>query len=150
MSFVDGVKESLGLGIEENPFGIPYSQRLFLFIVGNAVGFVLMFLSYFFILPSPSTFAFLYTLGNVFPILGSVLFKGLKAQYEMMFHKSRRIASLVYLTTLVLVIVALAKGANGLIVLFLAILQMLAMFYYTLSFVPFVFNWVNGMLANSF
>lgn len=83
-----------------------------------------------------TVFAVLYSIGQILNIAGSVFLSTPKGQWEAMTNKSRRVTSIVYLLSIVLtLVVALTAKIKGLVILFL-IIQVMAYYWYTISFIP--------------
>eukprot|EP00618_Florenciella_parvula_P025742 CAMPEP_0119544182 /NCGR_PEP_ID=MMETSP1344-20130328/54577_1 /TAXON_ID=236787 /ORGANISM="Florenciella parvula, Strain CCMP2471" /LENGTH=181 /DNA_ID=CAMNT_0007588635 /DNA_START=74 /DNA_END=620 /DNA_ORIENTATION=- len=88
----------------------------------------------------PAPFAEMYTLGNVVALSGTFFLMGAKKQCRQMFHKTRRLATVVFLVTMVLTLFLAffrpscdecIPGRVPLLILCIC-LQTLALFWYTI------------------
>ncbi|AIN95521.1 hypothetical protein LPMP_050790 [Leishmania panamensis] len=94
------------------------------------------------------SFGFLFTLGNLM-CLGSTFFlAGPVRQFKSMFDEGRWIASTVYLITMVLTILCVVLVHSGLLTLLSSILQLMALVWYILSYIPFARDVVKGALSS--
>jgi len=82
-------------------------------------------------------FAVFYTLGNVTAICGSGFIVGPARQLKTMCDSTRRIACAIYLSTMVMTIVAAVMYPDVLLVFALLVVQYAALIWYGASFVPF-------------
>ncbi|EPZ35063.1 Vesicle transport protein, Got1/SFT2-like domain-containing protein [Rozella allomycis CSF55] len=104
-------------------------------------GLVINFISAFFFF-NITMFAFLYTLGNILS-LGLIHFNstsflfGPLNQLKKMFDKDRIVATLLYLGALVLTIILVVVKASVVLILLCVIFQSGALFWYSLSYIPF-------------
>ena len=94
----------------------------------------------------PIKFAILYTSGTTIALCSSLFLWGPQSQCKAMFHKDRRISTIIVLFCIAAIITcavlnswAYDKGFTKMwsIILLLVILQMTFYFWYTLSFIPF-------------
>ena len=119
-------------------------QRIYGFLTCFIIGCVLSFLSIggiFGGLLNPKKFGMLYSLGNLCS-LGSTLFLiGPMRQLKRMFKNTRFVATLLYLSSLIATIVFCffyeKKWWHKIILISLIVLQFCALFWYTLSYIPF-------------
>ena len=119
-------------------------QRIYGFLTCFIIGCVLSFLSIggiFGGLLNPKKFGMLYSLGNLCS-LGSTLFLiGPMRQLKRMFKNTRYLATLLFLGSLIGTIVFCffyeKKIWQKLVLLSLIVLQFCALFWYTLSYIPF-------------
>ena len=89
------------------------------------------------------SFAFLYTVGNVVSICSTGVVWGPKRQCKKMFHKTRAIATSMYLICIVATLI-FATGDLGMktptkvgVCIFLIFLQFVALCWYCLSYIPY-------------
>ena len=78
--------------------------------------------------------------GNIIFLYLIILFKGFKNQCESIFAKSRRIASIIYFSSILLTLIcafALPPKPRKPLVFFCLIFQYLAFIWYALSYIPF-------------
>ncbi|KAI9220100.1 vesicle transport protein, partial [Blastocladiella britannica] len=114
-------------------------QRLIGFGSCFVFGFVLSLLSFLSLsLGNVTAYAIVYTLGNLTSLLSTSFLSGFKSQQmKGMFDKKRKIASLVFLVSMILtLVVAFTTKSPGLCLIF-ALIQFLALFWYSLSYIPF-------------
>ena len=120
-------------------------QRIYGFITCFVLGMFISVLSFvgFFFKMKTYKFAILYSLGNI-TSMGSTLFLfGPASQCKRMFKRGRLIATLLYLLTLIGTLVFCifvyddTQRWERLIVILLIVLQFCALFWYTLSYIPF-------------
>ena len=83
-------------------------------------------------------FAFLYTLGTVTALAGTLFLRGPKTQMKKMFDKERMFATIaliasILLTILVVILVPVGKGPLALLC---CIVQFIAFCWYTLTYIP--------------
>lgn len=95
-------------------------------------------------------FIVIWTLGNVISLCGSCFLFGPKSQCDQMFHDTRRIAAFVYLASMLLTILLAAffheSHVGTFFLLVMMIVQLLAVAWYNLSYVPFARRWVKDRL----
>ena len=121
-------------------------ERIYGFLACFIVGCLLSLLSFGGILgaiTNPRRLAILYSLGNICSLGSTMFLIGPMRQLKRMFKKTRFIASLLFILsligTLVFVFVFYDKktGWHKLFLLLLVIIQFCALFWYTLSWIPF-------------
>ncbi|RNF16132.1 putative vesicle transport protein SFT2B-like [Trypanosoma conorhini] len=82
-------------------------------------------------------FSVLFSFGNVVAIAGLLFLAGPMAQLRRMFDEKRWIATTVYLVFIVLTLVCALALHNALLVLVCCLVQIGAMVWYVLSYIPF-------------
>jgi hypothetical protein len=82
-------------------------------------------------------FGICYSFGNILAILSTLFIMGPWAQLKAMFHPNRALATCIYLSALVATLVVAFTVKNGILVLALVLVQLLALFWYSLSYIPF-------------
>lgn len=109
-----------------------------------AAGYVLSFGSFFrfkdLLLGDPVPFVTVATLGNIISLSGSCFLMGPTKQAKRMFHKTRRVATLAYVVSLVVtLVVAFLDYWDGkaLVLVLLMIVQYFAIGWYCASYIPF-------------
>ncbi|KAF0699323.1 Aste57867_10113 [Aphanomyces stellatus] len=116
-------------------------QRLYGFVGCFALGYLINFLSTFALLGGSrngAKFGVLYSIGSLVSLCGSGFLAGPKEQVKSMFQPIRRIATCIYLGSIVLVlVVAITSPQLGLVVLFLAFMQFCAAIWYNASYIPY-------------
>ena len=87
------------------------------------------------------------TFGNIISLSGSCFLAGPTSQLEKMFHSKRRIASIAYISSLVLTLtVAFALEGiigQGLLLIFLILCQYISIGWYCMSYIPFARQMVS-------
>ena len=86
------------------------------------------------------------TIGNVIALCGTCFLAGAQSQARRMFHKSRKIASLMYLGSLAVTMFLLLLPhffLRGLLLFLLMIGQYIAITWYCLSYIPFAREFVG-------
>ncbi|ORZ40804.1 vesicle transport protein SFT2B [Catenaria anguillulae PL171] len=113
-------------------------QRLIGFGCCFVAGFVISALSFLYFATSRITgFAIFYTFGNIVSLLSTSFLTGFKSQMKGMFDEKRKLASIVYLASMAATLtVALVLGSAPLCLVF-CFIQFLALFWYSLSYIPF-------------
>lgn len=111
----------------------------------------LTFLSF---LPTQVPFVVHATVGNIIALCGSCFLTGPTAQSKKMFHKTRRVATALYLGSLVLTLVVAFvpfPGGKGIVLFLLMLCQYGAIGWYILSYIPFardaVISWCRRFLS---
>mmetsp|Transcript_18070 Transcript_18070/g.21949 ORF Transcript_18070/g.21949 Transcript_18070/m.21949 type:complete len:186 (-) Transcript_18070:1081-1638(-) len=135
---------------EENESCFPsmtYQNRLYGFGICFLLGFVLSFLSSFSLMSGNlSSFAFMYTTGNFVALAGSSFLVGPTRQVKSMCEEHRWVSSTVYLSTLVLTLLAAMMGSSILLVFPLLLIQWCAGIWYCASYVPYARNAIQGFV----
>mmetsp|Transcript_20673 Transcript_20673/g.63898 ORF Transcript_20673/g.63898 Transcript_20673/m.63898 type:complete len:128 (-) Transcript_20673:140-523(-) len=96
---------------------------------------------------NPTPFAVMYSIGNIIAICGSFFLAGPKKQLKNMFAKTRIVATVVYLTSIVMTLfVALydkiPDKLQVALILLLILVQFLALTWYFLSYIPYARDFV--------
>jgi hypothetical protein len=125
-------------------------QRAIGWLSCSIIGWVLSIMATISLLTSSeaTTFAILYSIGQMLNIGGSVFLATPKGQWKAMTNKSRLVTSIVYVVSIILtLVVALATNIKPLVFLFL-IIQVLAYYWYTISFIPFGHKLAKGIFKS--
>eukprot|EP00162_Nutomonas_longa_P003007 comp13667_c0_seq4/m.19139 comp13667_c0_seq4/g.19139 ORF comp13667_c0_seq4/g.19139 comp13667_c0_seq4/m.19139 type:complete len:106 (+) comp13667_c0_seq4:125-442(+) len=85
----------------------------------------------------PEKFALTYTLGNILSLGSTAFLVGPVKQLKNMFDPSRAVASVVYVVSLVLTLVAALKMHSAPLSFIMIIIQLCALSWYVLSYIPF-------------
>eukprot|EP00997_Jenningsia_sp_PLL12_P009111 NODE_6012_length_537_cov_31.405738_g5262_i0.p2 GENE.NODE_6012_length_537_cov_31.405738_g5262_i0~~NODE_6012_length_537_cov_31.405738_g5262_i0.p2 ORF type:complete len:117 (-),score=21.36 NODE_6012_length_537_cov_31.405738_g5262_i0:28-378(-) len=85
----------------------------------------------------PTKFAFFFTCGNVFLLASTCFLVGPLRQAQNMFDPTRISASVVYLISLPLTLFSALKFGSLMMVVAFVTLQLVAMLWYLLSYIPF-------------
>lgn len=135
-------KGIFSFGSEDNsPCGdMSYKTRIIGFLACSIIGTVMSFIVSFVFIFSDfdvAVFAVVYSLSQVLNIAGSCFLSTPSGHLKAMKKKHRIIPSVTYISLIILtLIIAIATQIKGLVLLFL-ILQMIAYYWYTISFIPF-------------
>lgn len=82
-------------------------------------------------------YAILYSIGQIISIAGSCFLSTPSGHMKDMMKKHRIIPSILYFSSIILtIVVAVVTKIHGLVLLFL-IIQIIAYYWYTISFIPF-------------
>lgn len=98
------------------------------------------------LVPRIGLFVILYSLGNIVGIASTLFLVGPKNQMKMMFKSGRIIATSVYLSMIFLTLFFAFKGLT-LLALICSILQILALIWYGLSYIPYARTVVKKCLG---
>eukprot|EP00808_Paulinella_micropora_P014412 g23430.t1 len=119
---------------------LTYKQRIWGFGIMFAFGCAMSILSAFMtpsIAVAPQRFAVPYSFAS-FASVGSTMFlMGPKTQCKRMFHKERRIATTVFLISILATLIVAFAVKNPGLVLVCVIIQACALFWYALSYIPY-------------
>lgn len=155
----DKVKQNVGLNTpEEEPQSnsllqhldeastLSRTQRIYGF--GICIGLAMLFglLSSVFFL-SPTKFAILYTFSNISAIASTMFLMGPLKQLSKMFDKGRIVATCVYIASLALTLFAALKLHSIILTLVFLIIQLCALLWYCLSYIPFAREMVSRMVV---
>eukprot|EP00736_Rhodelphis_marinus_P012182 Rmarinus@m.27508 len=122
-------------------------QRVYGFCICVALGICFSILSTLFLVDladgDPVPFAVCYTIGNLLSLGSSFFLVGPWKQAKRMFEKKRYLATIFYLIAIILTLyVAFDQpcpntGLNALIIILLVLVQAAALFWYTLTYIPY-------------
>jgi len=135
---------------------LTYKQRLYGWGTCFTLGCLVSFLSFGQFLHHLSRFAILYSFGNVIGLCSSFFLCGPVAQFRAMKDPKRVVATVIFITSLILTFIAASKhgenqkGIHRLIVLILVITQWCALTWYSLSFIPYGRAFARSMLHQIF
>jgi len=116
---------------------LSWSTRIKGFLACFIIGVVISLLGTVMISLSLSSFAILYSLGNLVALASTLFLMGPVAQLKRMFATTRIIATILMLTFLALTLMsALWWGKKGLAIIF-CVLQFCAMTWYAISYIPY-------------
>jgi hypothetical protein len=117
------------------------------------MGMLLSFLSTFFvsgiILGRPQKFALLYSFGQFCSLGSSMFLMGPWEQIKSMFSDDRRLATSVYLISVVLTIVSAIKVHSAILVLICIGIQLCALAWYSISYIPYARELVWGCIKKA-
>jgi len=141
-------KSKAGVSDEDNDSlckGLSFEDRLMGFAACFGIGVLCTFLSVFMfprvLLGRPGSFAYLYTMGNVFSLGSSTFIIGPKQQWKNMTDPKRRLCAGTYVGMMFCTLffaLGMAQFTGQMFVILLCVLvQLLAGFYYMASYIPF-------------
>ncbi|ORC91317.1 putative transmembrane protein [Trypanosoma theileri] len=117
---------------------LTFEQRLIGFCVCFALGFLFSIFAWVAIFSLDfNTFAVINTLANITSIGSTLFLCGPMTQLKRMFDSTRLIATIVYLSAMVLTFVVALALHNPWLTIITVIVQYLAMVWYCLSYIPF-------------
>eukprot|EP00668_Euglena_longa_P017210 GGOE01021573.1.p1 GENE.GGOE01021573.1~~GGOE01021573.1.p1 ORF type:complete len:143 (+),score=16.98 GGOE01021573.1:61-489(+) len=85
----------------------------------------------------PKKFAFFFTFGNLFLISSTLFLVGPTRQFRSMMEASRLQATVIYFLSLSMTLVSALRFGSTLLVLVFTCMQIMAMVWYCLSYIPF-------------
>jgi len=120
---------------------LTWEERIMGFVGCFAIGFTLSLTSIFsfpqLLLGDPSPFAWKYSVGNVLGLASSTFLVGPQAQLEQMASPVRIGATIAYLASIVVTVVAALVLRHALITLCTMLFQFVALGWYCASYIPF-------------
>ncbi|KAF9437635.1 hypothetical protein BGZ76_011817 [Entomortierella beljakovae] len=126
---------------DSNPiscFTLDRTQRLYGFGICFILGFLISILSTLAIATGLlALFAVFFTLGNLLSLLSTTFLIGPGRQLKTMFAPVRMVASIVFLSLMVLTLIVAFTIQKSLLCLILCIIQFLALFWYSASYIPY-------------
>lgn len=119
---------------------------------GVSLGCCILFgaLSSMFVVISPRKFACLYTISNLCGLGATLFVVGPAKQCAKMAEPQRAVASLVYLSSAILTLVAALVLRSLVLTLLFALVQFFALTWYVLSYVPYARAMVSGAVSSCF
>mmetsp|Transcript_32945 Transcript_32945/g.53487 ORF Transcript_32945/g.53487 Transcript_32945/m.53487 type:complete len:223 (-) Transcript_32945:140-808(-) len=130
---------------------LTWEQRLWGFGIFFGFGCLISFLSTFSlaqIMYRPAKFAMTYTLGNLLSICSLMFLMGPCNQLKKMFDPERRSATLVYLGSMIVTVVAVFRKVPGYFVLPLISFQFCALVWYSATYIPYGRDILKGFVKN--
>lgn len=133
---------------------LTYRQRLVGFAVCFGLGILVELGSFFRLVEliegNPRPFAVCYSLGNIIAICSSFFLAGPWNQAKKMFAQTRIVATVTYLTAIIATLFCAYYDGDlpgrAAIIVFLIVVQMLALLWYMLSFIPYARDVVTDIL----
>ncbi|KAI8617885.1 Got1/Sft2-like family-domain-containing protein [Chytriomyces sp. MP71] len=137
-------------GLEEMCGGMKLTatQRFYGFGICFGVGFLLSILST--LLLSTGNiggFAVMYTFGNVVSVLSTGFLIGFLSQLKKMFDPSRLVAALIFIGSMIATLVVAFTLHSFILTLICCIVQWLALFWYSASYIPFARDLIKKCLG---
>jgi hypothetical protein len=115
-------------------------QRIYGFFMALGMGVVFFVIAISF-LPMialfPKKFAFFFTCGNVFCVASTVFLVGFRRQLESMMESHRFQAASAYMVSMFMTLAAALHWQSSLLALIFACIQLAAVLWYSLSYVPY-------------
>lgn len=133
--------------------GLTFQQRIAGFLMSLAMGvaFIVIALSFVPLLALfPKKFAFFFTCGNAFAVGATSFLVGPRSQLKAMFEAHRAQAATAYLVSLFATLVAALHWRSAILSILFAAVQIAAVVWYALSFVPYarrVVSWSWSYLS---
>ncbi|TPX55156.1 hypothetical protein PhCBS80983_g05548 [Powellomyces hirtus] len=132
-------------------FELTKKQRFYGFGICFVLGFVISLLSTLLLtVGSIAGFAVFYTCGNIISLLSTGFLIGFKSQFKKMLDASRLTASIVFLVSMVATLVVAFTLKSVLLTLICCFIQFLALFWYSLSYIPFARDLFKNMCGGFF
>ncbi|KAF9932239.1 hypothetical protein FBU30_008661 [Linnemannia zychae] len=126
---------------DSNPlscFTLNRTQRLYGFGICFVVGFLISILSTLSLITGQTAlFAVFFTLGNIISLLSTTFLIGPGKQIRTMFAPVRMVASIVFLAMMAATFVIAFTVESSILCLILCIIQFLALFWYSASYIPY-------------
>ncbi|EFA84058.1 hypothetical protein PPL_03131 [Heterostelium album PN500] len=130
-----------------NQCSLSWTQRLIGFGISAGLGLFFSFLAFLF-LASPTSFAFLYTVGNICMLLATGFIVGPVKQFKNMMQPTRAICAIVFVLSMILTLVAVFSGWSFILIIFLIIFQVCALLYYIFSYIPYGRECLRGICGS--
>ena len=89
----------------------------------------------------------MYTVGNLLLVTSTIFLMGPTQQMKTMFNQDRWIPSTIYLSSMLLTLIVAIKFGYMVLVMALIIVQLMAMGWYLLTYIPFGMRIVSGLLT---
>eukprot|EP01107_Rhizomastix_libera_P018019 TRINITY_DN894_c0_g1_i2.p1 TRINITY_DN894_c0_g1~~TRINITY_DN894_c0_g1_i2.p1 ORF type:complete len:162 (+),score=36.14 TRINITY_DN894_c0_g1_i2:11-496(+) len=119
---------------------LSWKTRVICFACFALAGLSLSIISSFFvtiIVVNPVPFAVLYTLSNIAYLTSTCFLMGPLKQLKKMFELNRLVSTIIYIAAMVLTLLSALVWKKPFLVIIFVIIQSCALFWYSLSFIPF-------------
>jgi hypothetical protein len=133
---------------------LSYTQRWYGFVGCFCMGALMSILSSFALIKGDITsFAIFYSCGNIIALASTGFVWGPKKQLKKMFHKSRAIATTIYLVLLLATLIVacadlgMTDSARTGVCIVMIIIQFIALCWYCLSYIPYARTMVKNCLG---
>ncbi|EAL61958.1 hypothetical protein ACTFIW_009013 [Dictyostelium discoideum] len=130
-----------------NQCSLTFTQRVIGFAVCAALGLLFAFLSLMFFI-SPTTFALLFTLGDILMVMATGFIVGPIKQIKNMAEPHRIICAIVFVASMILTLVAVFLDWGIILVIFFILFQVASLLYYTFSYIPYGRQCLRGMCSS--
>ncbi|KAJ1281984.1 hypothetical protein BS78_03G015100 [Paspalum vaginatum] len=121
-------------------------QRIYAFAACLVAGLALMILS-FIVFARPIKFAVMFTFGNILAVGSTAFVMGPQKQLRMMFDPVRLYATAIYAGCVVLALIFALWIHDKLLTLIAIICEICALFWYSLSYIPFARRMVSDLMV---
>ncbi|KAG0143468.1 hypothetical protein CROQUDRAFT_182818 [Cronartium quercuum f. sp. fusiforme G11] len=130
--------------------GLSKTQRLYGFGACLVGGFVVSVIgSILFVFGNATSFAFLYVLGIIISMTGTGFLIGFARQLKTMFKPVRLVASILFLSCIIMVFVSAFVLHIDVLVIIFAILTFFAYTWYSLSYIPYARALVTKVFSSA-
>ncbi|KAJ4952835.1 hypothetical protein NE237_029667 [Protea cynaroides] len=146
LSFLDGdeeQQESL-LGESDSPCSLSPLQRIYGFAASLVAGLAFMLLSLI-VFARPIKFAIMFSSGNILAVGSTAFLIGPGQQLRMMFDSARIYATAIYIGSVFLALIFAFWIHNKILTLLAMIIEICALIWYGLSYVPFARRMVSEL-----
>ncbi|CAO2175107.1 unnamed protein product [Urochloa humidicola] len=140
------LQEESILGDTEDLCSLSPLQRIYAFAACLVAGLALMILS-FIVFARPIKFALMFTFGNMLAIGSTAFVMGPQKQLRMMFDPVRLYATAIYVGCVVLALIFALWLHDKLLTLIAIICEICALFWYSLSYIPFARRMVSDLMV---
>lgn len=120
----------------DSEFTLTFKQRLIGFVSTVILASIFSFLAILFLLDI-TTFAVFYTLSNILLLASTCFLIGPMRQLKNIFAPTRAVAALIYLVAMALTLYAAIGLESAILALFMILVQILALVWYTASYIPY-------------
>ncbi|CAD8116103.1 unnamed protein product [Paramecium primaurelia] len=131
---------------------LTYKERLMGFAFCSILGYfiqILSFGSFIGILGgSPNKFALTYSLGNILALFGTAFLIGFKKQFENMIDNERKMTSIIFASSLVMIFLSVYLFKSKFLVLIFLLTEFCSYTWYVASYIPFARDCIKGCLRN--
>ncbi|KAJ4836269.1 hypothetical protein Tsubulata_049465 [Turnera subulata] len=125
------------------------TQRMYAFGACLVAGLALMFLSLI-VFVKPIKFALLFTFGNLLAVGSTVFLIGAGQQLTMMFDPVRVYATAIYIGFVLMSLICALWIHSKILTLLAIICEICALFWYSLSYIPFARRMVSNLMIRLF
>lgn len=152
---MDTIKKKLNLteseevGMFEKECPLTRKQRLMAFASCIALSWIISFFAFMF-WASPRRFGLLVTLGSMCSLASTSFLIGLRKQAKMAFAPKRRMSAILFLSSMVLTLIAALALKSMLLSLFFVLVQIGCSAWYSLSYIPFAQQIVGSVVKKCF
>ncbi|MBW0514002.1 hypothetical protein O181_053717 [Austropuccinia psidii MF-1] len=130
--------------------GLSKKQRLYGFLACLIGGFIVSILgSILFVFGNVTSFALLYTLGILISLTGTGFLLGFQRQIKTMFKSVRLVATILFLSCVIMVFISAFVIKSDILVLVFAILTFFSYAWYSLSYIPYARALVSKVVTSA-